>query len=817
MKKLVRVLAMVVFYAAIAFFIVNSIYTGGRYPTGSDTMCHIYKGEQLFRCIKEGNFYPLYDQYWYNGVQMMRYWAPLPVYVLALCNALSAGDVLNGYLLFVAAVFFLGAIVWMYIGARKNRFWLGSFIGILWFFMPNNLFALFEEGNLPRALSMIFLPLIVYLVHEYMVEGKWKSVFALVPVFVFTILCHTGYAGMIALGLLVFCIFYGVMYKNCKRVAGLVLSLLLSFVMTGIWLVPSLIGGISSTDSSQVMKGFFQDALISLNPFLRNTKGGNFFYFGLAAFVLCIFGVIAAKKKTRLEMWTALVIFFCTTTSMYTVLVRLPGSQYLWMLRFISIALCMILYGLLVWKSLKNVFLIAICGLLVLDTIPSLFYLHSDQSMTATERLEQSAKDTLIWDAHIHTNQRAALLDASTLGAYGQYQMTAIDGVFVNQTFGAGWQSASTAANIVKLNEALSYGYYSYLFDYLKLMGNDIALIQKKQLKRGEIDVQKLMNAAIENNYQLIKENEEYLLFQMPIEGYYGVVSEYSGIAIGEFSQLMCYVYPDLLCGPSNSLDDYSYEELSQYKVIFLSGFTYSDKTAAEKLLYQLADAGVQIVIAGDGLPIDRETGKKEFMGVLCQNVSFENGYPVLYYDNKEILAGLFVGEEKKWNVTYFLNLDKTRGHLFANQEKISFAGHVYHDNISFIGLNLPYHVFESMNENARYIMDDLLGKYLNKLPKRTIYSIEVAMEPNGIKITSPQNDICTTLAFHDIFSSNQNIYEKEHLLYVNKGQTWISFSYPYLWQGIGVSVIGVIGYLLFWNYMRKKHCEKHCEAIGIS
>ena len=167
MKKKFGVLAMVVIYASIAFLIAYSIFSGGRYPTGSDTMCHLYKGEQLLNSLREGTLYPLYDRYWYNGVQMMRYWAPLPVYVLALCQALAMGNVFGGYLVFVGVIFFFGAVSWLYIGVKKGRFWLGSFLGILWFFMPNNLYALFEEGNLPRSLSMIFLPLLIYFISEY--------------------------------------------------------------------------------------------------------------------------------------------------------------------------------------------------------------------------------------------------------------------------------------------------------------------------------------------------------------------------------------------------------------------------------------------------------------------------------------------------------------------------------------------------------------------------------------------------------------------------------------------------------------------------
>lgn len=810
MKKKFGVLAMVVIYASIAFLIAYSIFSGGRYPTGSDTVCHLYKGEQLLNSLREGTLYPLYDRYWYNGVQMMRYWAPLPVYVLALCQALAMGNVFGGYLVFVGVIFFFGAVSWLYIGVKKGRFWLGSFLGILWFFMPNNLYALFEEGNLPRSLSMIFLPLLIYFISEYMIENRWKALLAIVPVYMLIILCHTGYAGMIAIALLIFCIFYGISYKNGKKVLGLIATLLIAFAIIGIWLVPSLKGGISSTDSSQVMKSFFQDALVSLDPLLRLRPGQEAFYFGLAAFVLCIFGGIAAGKKTRVGMWTALTIFICTTTTLYDVLVYLPGSQYLWMLRFISIALCLILYGFLVWRTLKKFYIVLICLLLALDTVPSLHYLHSDGSMTAEQRMVQNAKEQLIYEAHEQTVQRVALMDASTLGAYGQYQMTAIDGNYVDQTFGAGWQSAATAQNIVYLNESVSFGYYMYLFDRLKEMGNDTVLIQIKQLRYGESDLPRLIDAAAQNGYERMDETEEYILFHMDMESEYGVVSDYNGIAIGEFAQLMCYVYPDLFLGQSNTINDYSFEELEKYKVVYLSGFEYTDKAEAENLLYRLADAGVHIVIAGDGLETDRNTGEKEFMGVFCQTVTFQNGYPILYYEDKEIIANLFGGEDSTWNVTYFLNLLEEKAYFFEDQTEMAFVGTAYNDNITFIGLNLPYHVFLSLDENTKYILDQELGCYLDELPTRKLVPVQIDVDHGGIVISSPEDHVNTTLAYHDMFTSRQQIYSVNNLLYVDSGKTYITFSYPYLLEGILLSVGGVIAYILLCLFMRRKYVELH-------
>ena len=154
-------------YFATACFVVWLVKTSGIYPSGSDTMYHVYRGDYVYNAIKSGNWYPLYDPAWYNGVEILRYWSPFPAYVMAFCQYLAGGSQFGAYLFYIGGVCFLGACVWPFIGRGFNRPYLGAFIGLLWFFMPNNLCAIFIEGNLARSLSMIFLPVFIYSVYKY--------------------------------------------------------------------------------------------------------------------------------------------------------------------------------------------------------------------------------------------------------------------------------------------------------------------------------------------------------------------------------------------------------------------------------------------------------------------------------------------------------------------------------------------------------------------------------------------------------------------------------------------------------------------------
>ncbi|MDE6852566.1 MAG: hypothetical protein K2J67_08755 [Lachnospiraceae bacterium] len=814
MKKKLWILAMVLLYAAIAAGIAWMIHMGGRYPAGTDTMSHVYKGNLLYHSIREGNWYPLYDEFWYNGVQVMRYGSPLPAYVLAFCQALAGGDAVTGYLCFVAFVFFFGALAWLYIGVRKERFWLGAFFGILWFFMPNNLYTLFVEGNLPRSLSMVLLPLLLYFVYEYLRTERWQKMGNLIAVFTGIGLCHAGYAGMILLAMLLFLLVYRIIYRKKGKCLLVIAGLILPFLLIGIWLFAALRGGSTAADISQVMQRSFQDAVVSLNPFRRLMVGHVEFYFGLAAFLITVFGGICSKKKSIIGFWSAILIFLCTTTMMCAVLEKLPGGEYLWMLRFISIALCMILYSFLLWDTLRRWIVVLCVALLVMDTIPSLSLVYSGGSQTtASQWMEETAQDSLIRKAQEITTQRAALLDGGTLGAMAQYLLVDYDGTGTRSACGAGWQSAATEENILLLNEAVEQGQYRYLFDRCLELGNDTVLIKISQMKYGEADIPQMTESAGKRGYQLVDTNDSFLLYHLrTAPDCFGTVCQYNGIGIGTAASLMVLSDPDIVKGDSINLNEYSYEELSGYKVVYLAGFEYDDKKKAEELVIRLSEAGVRVVIIGDGLPYHKNARTQEFLGVTCHDILFENGYPVLYTEEGEVDCGLFDKEYSDWKCVYFNGLENTKGYLYDAGRKIDFLGTVKNENICFIGLNLTFHYALTRDESAGELIHSVTGEFLRELPDRRIVPLEVTYGRNRLTISSPEDGVNTSLAYHDIFRSRQKLKHKNQLTYVDRGKTIITMGYPYLAEGLCMSLMGIVLTVVFLLWLRWRETRAGAE-----
>mgnify|MGYP000097389893 FL=1 len=792
---------------SVSVMVVKIVSQNGTYPAGSDTMYHIYRGDYVYNSIKDGNWYPLYDYMWYNGVELMRYWAPLAAYFMAFCEMLAGGNMLIGYLIFVGIISVLGALSWLYIGIRMKRPVLGAFIGFIWFFMPNNLCALFVEGNLARSLSMIFLPLFIYEVSEYLKDRKVIRIPFVMISFILIALCHLGYAGMVALAVLVYCIVHMIEGYSKRAAADIVISILLSFMLIGVWLVASLNGGITSLDNSENMANFFQKIVYTLNPVDRITTDYAHFYFGLAAAILAVGGMFFGYKKSRAGFVTAIITLICTATAMYPVLKILPGSQYLWMLRFISIALCMILYSFLKWDTLKKPLIVFFCVLLVLDIVPSIplitgglgtisitkngVSINTDND-SVWDRLDMQQDNTLISKAQSITKQRIALLDDSSLGSMGAFLVSDWNNA-IPAAYGAGREAANTSTNIVRINRALADGNYYYVFDRCRELGNDTVLVRLSSLEKYGVSVKDMDMAAGASGYSVAGENAAYRLYHMDTYDNWGTISKYEVIGIGSGTPLISQSFPAVEETDSDNLNDYSYEQLSQYKQVILDGFTYDDKTAAEELVLRLSEAGVKVVIYADGIPQEKKTQSQEFLGVTCSDIVFKNGYPDMDTKLGVLYPDLFPKGYATWQTVYVTGLDNTWGSVMDNGLKLDFYGTVKNDNIIVCGLNLAYYYGVSADKSVGRLLSDMMDITSAQLPERTNIELKVEHDVNGITITSDYDNVNTSLSYHDIFVSDEWLGKKNNLTYVRAGVTKITFKVPYLWQGLCVSVAGLI------------------------
>lgn len=782
----------------------------GLYPRGYDTMYHIYRGESLFQALKNQEWYPLYDRYLYNGVQPLRYWAPGSVYILAVLR-MFCSSILDAYLLFLGVLIVISMGGWLRFGWHYNRMKLSIFMGAIWFFMPENLRVLFASGNMPRGLVAALLPWFMFEVMRFLEYAKVRKeepqnqevckkqghVFMAVGIqTALLVLAHSGQGSIVLLCLLIFLLIYGISQKQGKAAMQVIAAALCGYALTGIWLYPSLKGGLVSmgSDSAQVMKNSFQSAWTSIQPLLR-FENSDVMYFGLSVLALAIMGTFLAFREQRAGFLTGIIIFLGTTLSAYKILMKLPFSSILWMERFVSVALIFVLISFLQWKRLKPQITVVICILLVADILPSLAFIWTPKEQwveDAQQKIENDASRLLLDEAKSVTNQRIAVLDLSSYTAFVPYYLSG-ENPKVMCTFGAAWQSAHTAANVVMLNTAISQGYYDYLFDRSLELGNDTVYVLASAMKNGRRDMEVLKQAAERQGYEYVTDNGIDIIFHREITGNFGTTVEYEGIAIGSTAQDIALRYPVFQETTDSNLNHYSVEMLSAYKKIYLSGFTYDDREEAESLVKDLAKKGCQIYVDMGGIPAEK-TGLSSFLGCKTAEVLLENYYPELTYQNHTYQTDWFSDENRQWNTVYLVNPEHSDGTTTYNNEKLCFSSTGENENIHLLGFNLVYYGISTQDAEAGDFLDTYFGMESGSTPKRSVVPLEITYSKSGIEVKSPQNNVNTGFAYLDSFAIEQDAKEENHLLIVNKGVTKIKFTYPYFKQGVLLSVVGMIG-----------------------
>lgn len=804
--------AALVLYVLAALLLVRVIAKSGTWPSGDDVMYHIHRGEKVYEAWKAGHFYVALDMDWYNGVEILRYWSPLPAYVMALCIAVTGGNALNGYLVFTGCVYGLSAVIWLTAGFRRGRPYLGFFLGLLWFFMPQNVVSYFQSGNLAGMLAnACAMPLFICFLGEFQDRPGGKAALRLALATALMAFCHSGFALLSMLTGLLWILIRKLMNRMERTGMQAVFTVVCGFLLTGFWFLASRTG-VTQTNYTEQLAASFQPLAVTLNPADRILSGFGHSYFGLAAFLICVTGTFLARKKScRAGFLTAVLVCFLTSESAYRMIRVIPGGSFLWTSRMINTSYALLFLSLLEWDTLKKKFQILGFVLLAVDSAFSMPLVYGNRnSASVTDRFNDEQRATLIREAKDITDQRIALIDASSLGSTGAYLTSDWNGE-TYAVFGAGYEAAVTRTNITMLNRAANDGAYLYLFDRALELGSDTVLIQIRQLSDGGNDIKAVTEAAERVGYALRDSNEEYLLYHMETGGTFGTASSYKGIAIGSAAEEIAEYYPAFQAGESSDLSDYSLEELSRYETVYLNGFTMSDRAESENMIRTLSDQGVRIYVCADGIPETGASKTQSFLGVTCSPVSFSNGYPMLDTTIGSLNTTLFPEGTGVWNTVYLNGLDEVLGSISENDLTLDFFGTKYNDNIVFMGLNLSYYYALTKDSSAQKLLSMGMDISSAEIPDRTVIPLSCEAGYDEIRITSPKDQVNTALAWHDIFESDSAIRREHNLTVVNAGTTVIRFRRPYLIPGLLITIAAAV-LLGAQNAVYRKRREKECS-----
>ncbi|SHJ43811.1 Uncharacterized membrane protein [Clostridium cavendishii DSM 21758] len=767
--------------ALIGIMVLVFINKTGNFPWGSDTYGHLFKGNILSDSIKEGKYFVNYNEYWYNGVQPFRYWAPLPYYILAAIN-LVTNNIITTFNVYVFFVYIIGATGWLLFGKQTKRQFVGLTLAILWFFVPYNLRILFSEGNLPFALINSLIPYGLLFFYKSVKEGKISSYIFLGIVMHLMTISHAMLSAMFGISLFLLVIVDVVINKRIKKNIMALGSAFFGVMTSLYWLYPALKGGLLGQDKGaveNVMKAQTHPFSISLNPFCR-FQNYEIYYYGLAFAIVIIIGVLFSLKRSRSYFLVALIILIGTNTVAVSFLKNLPLNQLFWMNRFTAISIGLIFVGIITWEKLRPSMIMFLILIMTVDSFAS-FYLVGNNAIKPISKTTEAEFASKI------ASQRVAVLDSSSMGSVPSYYISynGQDGC-KNQVFGWAWQGATTSKNIMELNTALENEYYEYMFDRALSLGADTLILKKSFIK----DLNKCEKAYEAVGYKKVNEFEFSIILKYPVNHKFGTITQYDGLAIGKYSNNLVYIFPSLKEGNSDYIDDYSLEELKKYKVIYISGAYYKDKDKANKLLLDLSNTTTNVVVDTTGLE------SNDLLDINVQPITVKNNYSNMYYKKEKIELDDFPSELKDWKTSYGTSLESCGAYGELGNRGIEYIGKL--GKIKVISLNIPYYTFLTKDDKMIKILEDTLGIKSYSLPEKTVEPIDVEVKGNSINIKSEKLGVVVPIAAIDAFHIVNGDYSKENnLLKLSSKELELKVIYPYFKTGIVLSIINLIIFIV--------------------
>jgi len=655
------------------------------YPWGSDTLGHLIKVEYLQQEIAAGHLYPNLFPAWYNGIQLLRYYPPLPYYLLVAINGL-VGDVLAAGHWFVVGTALIGAL--SFLAFARWVGWGPAVLGALLLALaPDNLRVALAEGNLPRSLATAFLPGLTYC-QLCLLTGEGGRRHALIGAWLVTavILSHAMMGAIfgVSLGLVAVTLFLlgRVPVYRLLRALGM---LAVGLALAGVWLLPSLAGGISELSQEAMTEALAVFPLsVYLNPFLRQGDR-EILYVGLGLVGVLFLGLLrpAGRRPIPLTFFLVGMATVLISTPGFNALFQgLPAHQLFWPIRFLSfsglallVALVFQLQGVQTHPR-GRLILLSVAVILLLDTAPSLHLVFRRPPPAPLLAIAQELRERPGW--------RVATLDFSRLGSPPSYLFTALGGR--EQVFGWAYQGARTATNVAALNGALEGGAWGYALGALDRLGADdlVVWLGDERLARFAA----LLPTA---GFSRVRSEQELALYHRD-GGPRAFRVQADALGIGPGARNFATIFPGLEIATSPRVDDYDPAYLAHFRLLVLSRFSWRDQGRAEAIIRAYAGQGGEVLIDLSGTPDDPLAREPRFLNVYGERVRF-SGEPIeINVDGER--RRLLPFASRPWQAIVpqgELDSPVTLDYHGVSGTVLGFARYGS-GRVWFVGLNLPYH-----------------------------------------------------------------------------------------------------------------------------
>lgn len=226
----------------VTLWITRPILVQPGLPWGTDVHGHLARVWYAAKMVRESGDLPAWFPYWYNGTPFVQYYPPLVTYVM-LPLQLLLDDVTTTYLVFcVLSVFCAGAFAYWAVRLWMDRLW-ALLAAALYVTAPYTVYTIFDEGNLPRALSITLMPLAFGFTLRLLTPDKpsRKVFLGVVLSTAALVLAHHQQAAMVLLPLLVLTAFHlRRTYAENRNLLLLLAGWALGILLCAFWLFPAL-------------------------------------------------------------------------------------------------------------------------------------------------------------------------------------------------------------------------------------------------------------------------------------------------------------------------------------------------------------------------------------------------------------------------------------------------------------------------------------------------------------------------------------------------------------------------------------------------
>ena len=123
----------------VSYILILILYYSKQWPNGNDVWGHIFKAQVLYDEIVQGNYSPVATQYWYNGIDLFRYWPPLSYYIIAFLAFFTNGNIINASYLFIMLCMLFSTCGFLLLGLREKKLTLSFILGNIYFLLLHDI------------------------------------------------------------------------------------------------------------------------------------------------------------------------------------------------------------------------------------------------------------------------------------------------------------------------------------------------------------------------------------------------------------------------------------------------------------------------------------------------------------------------------------------------------------------------------------------------------------------------------------------------------------------------------------------------------